>query len=902
MRGCLYLKKIINKTVVVITTVLLLIMIFGQTDSLAQNSKTQIYTFDESTMQKQTQVVRIPNLKEVLNVTTTSGGTVTYEVDGDDITLHLTGKSPHRTEHLSKPASYTSSFTDNSSTASFPSSYWYTDNDGYSGYLSKSGGTVNTLIQAATYIYSQKYSGYIYGPTYSQYVSTSSSYTSSSSSPTFSSSYYYSSNGYSGYLSKSGSPSTVKIQSEASKFISYPTNNPVFKKDYNQWTGSKWVWVYSLPPTHAEYISYGPDSEGFSGTLSRQLDYQVIVGYGIDGNGLMPPKPWEVGQITVAGWYWNYYNWEGTVRRPAIYQHTQVYSGWVTKTPSLYRTTTQTSYSNSFPSSVSYSEYYNGDYYSGTLNKSGSAQRIIDMPAVYEHTQKYAGTVYKDVPYYQYSVKIEYIDNSSPVIEVTNGNEFINFIFSENGAYSIADNYYKSYAEGLYSEASESQKEGLFVVVNVTDPDAANWQKGSIKLRLPNGSDIPNSNVPIIWTDTGTEITRSNGNAKKGYAFVPKSVFVEPYNDYVDDAKVIVAVSDYDSASCSGDPLSTITQDKESSSPTASLLVFDIDKNMAHDTLAGELSINKTPSYIFTKWHKDENGNPAKMDINLRWTNLRLLTLRGDGTVLNNEPIKIIRVESEHILNRYTDTALTANGEKISDALSNVTAGSGTYRASYQYSKAGDENSPFIFRLYYITGGEEHYATVRINIPVNGIVSTLHAGQATTPAFKKSITATNNPNEWYYSGVWTQDGEISPPVFTGTLDVLWPLPGYINISSYFGQRIDPIDQKLHFHNGIDLPAPVGTSIISPTEGEVVFAGENNVYGNMLVIRSGGYDFMFGHCSSILVTNGQAVTKGQEIAKVGSTGRSTGPHLHFGVALGPYTNNNYVDPLSIIQQP
>jgi murein DD-endopeptidase MepM/ murein hydrolase activator NlpD len=500
----------------------------------------------------------------------------------------------------------------------------------------------------------------------------------------------------------------------------------------------------------------------------------------------------------------------------------------------------------------------------------------------------------------KYTVEVKIQQNAPPSIEVKNGNEFINFIFGEEGAYSIAGNYYKTYEEGLYAEASDTQKEGLFVVVSITDTDIGDWQKGSIKLQLPDGNDIPGTMTPIIWADTGTQVTKSSGVAKKGYAFIPSSLFVEPYDTYIDDAKAVVSVTDYSDQNCTV-PISTVTQIKESALATARMLVFDIDKNMTHDTVAGEVSIHKTPTYIYTKWHKDEDGNPAKMDISLTWNDLKLLTLQGDGTVLNEEPITVTRVESEHILNRYTEIPSTANGELVSENLPAVGAGSGTYQATYQYEKAGDENSPFIFRLYYTVNGEERHVTIRVNIPVNGMTTTLRKGNNPSSVFKKAVTNTADINTWQYNGVLTlASGSDDILNLSGSNnDMLWPLPGHTEISSYFGRRIDPINGKITTHHGIDIPAAEGTAIVSPVAGTVVYAGQNNDYGNMLVIRSGGYDFLFGHCSSLLVTAGQPIAKGQIIAKVGSTGRSTGPHLHLGVSVGPYTQGNYIDPLTVV---
>ena len=112
---------------------------------------------------------------------------------------------------------------------------------------------------------------------------------------------------------------------------------------------------------------------------------------------------------------------------------------------------------------------------------------------------------------------------------------------------------------------------------------------------------------------------------------------------------------------------------------------------------------------------------------------------------------------------------------------------------------------------------------------------------------------------------------------------LWPVPGYSRISSGYSWRTSPINGKREFHTGIDIPAPKNTNIIAADSGVVVTAGWINGYGNTVVIsHGGGVSTLYGHANSLLVSVGQEVARGQVIAKVGSTGWSTGPHLHFQV--------------------
>lgn len=122
-----------------------------------------------------------------------------------------------------------------------------------------------------------------------------------------------------------------------------------------------------------------------------------------------------------------------------------------------------------------------------------------------------------------------------------------------------------------------------------------------------------------------------------------------------------------------------------------------------------------------------------------------------------------------------------------------------------------------------------------------------------------------------------------------------PLPDS-RISSWFGRRISPISGEQHFHNGIDMAAPEGTAVYAARGGAVADTGWNPVFGNYIKIsHPGGYETTYGHLKKIFVELNQIITSSIIIGEVGSTGMSTGPHLHFELR----KDAQPVDPASLI---
>ena len=123
---------------------------------------------------------------------------------------------------------------------------------------------------------------------------------------------------------------------------------------------------------------------------------------------------------------------------------------------------------------------------------------------------------------------------------------------------------------------------------------------------------------------------------------------------------------------------------------------------------------------------------------------------------------------------------------------------------------------------------------------------------------------------------------------------IWPTKGWL--TSRFGSRVSPFTNRRQFHAGIDIAGQRGTDVVSPARGKVVYSGNRGPLGKSLIIDHGyGVRTLYGHGDDLYVKNGDAVERGQRIATLGNSGRSTGPHLHYVVEVG----GKAVNPLDYI---
>jgi len=186
------------------------------------------------------------------------------------------------------------------------------------------------------------------------------------------------------------------------------------------------------------------------------------------------------------------------------------------------------------------------------------------------------------------------------------------------------------------------------------------------------------------------------------------------------------------------------------------------------------------------------------------------------------------------------------------------------------------------------------------------VVSSIQATKAAKEAQEKSINDSLKRLNQEEDNLLLKSKEITNLINTISIrrkgayvngQMQWPAPGYSLITSPFSNgRVHPVLGITRAHTGIDIGAAMSSGIVAVNKGTVILAGWQDGYGNTIIIDHGGnISTLYGHSSRLLVSAGQEVEAGQVIAKVGSTGLSTGPHLHFEVRV----NGNPVNPLDYV---
>ena len=276
----------------------------------------------------------------------------------------------------------------------------------------------------------------------------------------------------------------------------------------------------------------------------------------------------------------------------------------------------------------------------------------------------------------------------------------------------------------------------------------------------------------------------------------------------------------------------------------------------------------------------EENGNYGFLALVLNAGSLgELLTAMDDiGEIMESDR----RLEDEYIAAREHTEEVKAEYEAYKAELE---AKQATLRAEQvELQRQIDEATDLINQLLEdIEGNAEELAKLQAaqdeaQKEIDQKVAELERQRAEEEERRRQEAAANNPGG---GGGSSGGGSV-----TGTGSFTWPCPSCTYITSRVGYRWHPVSGQWKYHSGLDIGAAYGASIVASDGGTVTIAGVNGGYGNCVMIDHGnGYYTLYGHMSSIAVSVGQSVSKGATIGYVGSTGVSTGPHLHFEIRQG-----------------
>lgn len=224
--------------------------------------------------------------------------------------------------------------------------------------------------------------------------------------------------------------------------------------------------------------------------------------------------------------------------------------------------------------------------------------------------------------------------------------------------------------------------------------------------------------------------------------------------------------------------------------------------------------------------------------------------------------------------------------------------------------KSGLSNISTLIALNKISNVRTVKAGQKLKIPsIDGLIHTVSKGDTLASISAKYSCAVEDILD--VNELFSKDLKVNQELFIpgarmdntslrqalGELFIM-PLTTKFRYTSMFGKRDDPITGVKSYHTGVDMACPTGTPIRASMGGTVALTSYSNIYGNYVIINHGnGYQTLYGHMSKKVAKGGQEVAQGDIIGYVGSTGYSTGPHLHFTV----YKNSTLMDPMSVLKQ-
>ena len=305
--------------------------------------------------------------------------------------------------------------------------------------------------------------------------------------------------------------------------------------------------------------------------------------------------------------------------------------------------------------------------------------------------------------------------------------------------------------------------------------------------------------------------------------------------------------------------------------------------------------------YTFINYHKNFTG-PITLEsdgaVDIENLNRLMASFALEGKVDYDESGKLLDVEINPNSYKFTQPVTYQTYKvKAGDTISGIA------------KKFGLTNISTLISVNDIGNVRQLAAGQKLKIPsIDGIVYTVKKGDSLssiTGKYKISLEQLLDVNE-LTSETLTNGQQLFLPgaamdasSLRNAMGELFRLPiaAKFRWSSPYGYRIDPIANVKSFHTGTDMACPTGTPILAAMSGRVTTTGLNRVYGNYVIIDHGnGYQTLYAHMSKIIASKGQWVSQGTRIGLVGSTGYSTGPHLHFTV----YKKGKLIDPMTVLK--
>lgn len=313
-----------------------------------------------------------------------------------------------------------------------------------------------------------------------------------------------------------------------------------------------------------------------------------------------------------------------------------------------------------------------------------------------------------------------------------------------------------------------------------------------------------------------------------------------------------------------------------------------VETKLNKDISSLENQINQTQSEI-----NSLKGNISATEAKVKEALAQLLQVEAEMAIQNEQLSSRLRIMYKNGGVGVLDVIL--GSDSISDFMTNMDMAQRIYESDKEVLKSMET------QYAVIAAQREYLVNLQAQLEIDkqneaDKQNVLQANKSEVAVKKSAVSSNNKALQEQINALYAEANRLTREIqglqgggdYSGGI-MTWPVQG--RISSAFGYRTHPILKTKELHTGIDIAVASGTTVVAANGGTVIKSAWNNSYGNLLMIdHGGGIVTLYAHNSALLVNKGDVVSKGQAVSKVGSTGMSTGPHLHFEVRVnGLYKN-------------